>query len=262
MSQAPLQMNMFRAFRNAIALNNVGISFLERREYKQAVETLADAIQVMRSTFRPNPTTPEDLEQESFVTTKPSVDIDTKLQKAMKRIANTRVPCHTGIVEVYSHDDGDLASIKSAVQYGPSSSIAFPVRIRCSEYNESDDHDIDVQSAIILRNYGLALACSARTITEGNKSERLRQKAIKVFRLGQSLVCNRVAAQSDAVFQSRALLISAMLLNDIVQVLHELGLSIEASVVHERLMRLATAMKELDAMGGFGEPSHMAAAAA
>jgi hypothetical protein len=248
---------MLRDFRKAIALNNVGVSFLERRDYRQAVETLADAIQVMRSTFRLNQINAANLEAFTTVPT----ETDVMLQKAMQRIASTSSQFSMGPIEVYSHDDSDLASIKAAAQYGPSSSVAFPIRIRCCEYTESEENDFDVQSAIILRNYGIALACLAR-MNCNTRTDRLRQKAMKVFRLGQSLICSRIAAQSDAVLQSRSLLISAMLLNDIVQVLHELGLSMEASVVHERIMRLATVMKELESMGGFGEPSSMAAAAA
>lgn len=201
-------------YRASIALNNMGISLLERRAYLQAIATFKDAVVAMRSFLRRR----EGIHRQQL-SGQETISIQSILHEACKRLAQPRPMCPytmLDLVVVDDDQDGCLPIRWIAAKSATSASsglelkrgensiapVAFPIRLALAFNDarmESSYHcvkinrNLDRQSAAILCNFGLAYLCLSRL--GGGCSNPLRsqatvlsQRAIKLFHTALSLL--------------------------------------------------------------------------
>jgi hypothetical protein len=238
--------SLIRDQRAAIALNNMGVSLLEQRAYRQGMETLKDAIFVMKRVFRPQSRNPS-LAANSDSTS--STDI--KIHRAVQRMANPQPIPSVMNIDLISH--GVASSHSSPLgsilrESCSSSTFTIPIRIEATDIDCPEDRDSDLESAIMLHNFGLAHICMAKLAKAPMK---LREGACKLFNMAYSIVSNKNALSGLSESEMRELsetrlLLALAVLNNVVRVLTEMGKHTEADQSFRRLVRLGTAFNELD----------------
>jgi hypothetical protein len=253
--------SLIRDQRAAIALNNMGVSLLEQRAYRQGMETLKDAIFVMKRVFRPQS------RNSSLGASSDSMSsIDLKIHRAVQRMANPQPVPFAMITDVISHSvasshSSPLGSILR--EQSSFSSFTIPIRIEAADIDCPEDRDPDLESAIMLYNFGLAHLCMAKLVKSPMK---LREGALKLFNMAYSIISNKNAlsglSESEMRrFSETRLLLAVAVLNNVVRVLTEMGKHTEANNSYQRLVRLGTAINELEFPGPLGGLIAAAAAA-
>jgi hypothetical protein len=159
----------FTTLRSALYINNSGVGLLEHGHFREAQKTFREALILMKQVIKKK-------QQSSASSSCSSEDEEEALEEETRRLlqnVSTRLvraqakPIFTvfDIRAMEDSGDGDddddddcLSSIKSALQYGPSSSLVFPIRIRSSQ-QQQDYNNNSLQSrrlAIILYNQALS----------------------------------------------------------------------------------------------------------
>jgi hypothetical protein len=251
--------SLIRDQRGAIALNNMGVSLLEQRAYRQGMETLKDAIFVMKRVFRPQSS------NSSLGETSDSTNsTDIKIHRAVQRMANLQPVPFAMITDVISHGAGSLPSpLGSILRESSSSSFTIPIRIEATDIACPEDRDPDLESAIVLYNFGIAHLCMAKLAKSPMK---LREGALKLFNMAYSIISNKnaLAGLSESEmrrFSETRLLLAIAVLNNVVRVFTEMGKHTEANNSYQRLVRLGTAINELESPEPLGGLVAAAAAA-
>lgn len=214
-----------RDYRAAIALNNAGVNLLEKRAYKQAMETLQDGIHVMKEAFRrPQGASPQDMLQTSLRPVS-SAEIDFKLRRASHHIAHPQpmhipMPFHA-VVDGQGKQDGvdlkalsfDVTGISSSAHRvldflgeSPSTTCFLPIRIDLpsDSYFSQDSfdrmvgclRDADAESAVMLYNFGVAnllLSKAVAAACESSVPGRINREA-----MGTALTGDNVAEKLRA----------------------------------------------------------------
>jgi len=194
-------MTFDRAYRAAIALNNVAVDLLEKQCDMQALETFQDALALMKIlTSKKNS---EDLSHVSAV--------EQKVRKASERVSKpTRLKRNRpGMTFTVLSDDDDCRAAMDGISYGespsgktaahPSATHALLIRIEVygTEGISPSQRDADLDSAIILQNFGLSyLSASSAAISRAVR-HILRQSAVRLLQLAQTIVANRASDSSD-----------------------------------------------------------------
>jgi tetratricopeptide (TPR) repeat protein len=223
----------------AIALNNMGVSLLERRAYQQSIETLKDAVLILKRVFEPDrqdsPTSSASSTCEAYM--------DEALNRAFQRLSSLQVEMDASHIEVLSHDGG-LSSIPAVCPLsGPS--LAFPVTIENLEGEEK--RNVDLESAILLHNFATAHFCLSRVSNTRAAAKRLRNGALSLASLGHKILSSmmkgysavdQLTLQDEPVF-----LVEVAALQNLTQVLTELGRISEAQESYRRLVLLLRALK-------------------
>jgi len=221
-------------YKGAIALNNIGIVLLERSAYRQALDTLKDAVFVMKVIFRPDNNV--------------APNIQAKLQRASERVASPEVEeCSSRTVTETLSNVGSFSSI-STVMLKQGAPYVFPIRI---EEND-DDYDLDIDSANILHNFAIAHLCCSRIAKTLASAELLRQSASRLSGFAYNLLSNvlsnkRQADMDELVLRETRIFLSALVaLNTLVQALMEMGNYVEAEKTYKRLMELGLAVAAVE----------------
>jgi hypothetical protein len=237
--------SLIRDQRAAIALNNMGVSLLERRAYRQGMETLKDAIFVMKRVFRP-----QSRNSTLGATSDSTCSTDIKIHRAVQRMANPQPVPSAMIIDVLSHGVASSHSspLGSILRESYSSSFTIPIRIEATDIESPEDIDPDLESAIMLYNFGLAHICMAKLAKSPMK---LREGALKLFNMAYSIISNKNSLSGLSESEMRRLsetrlLLALAVLNNVVRVLTEMGKHTEADHSYRRLVRLGTAFNELD----------------
>jgi hypothetical protein len=146
---------------NPRPLNNMGVSLLERRAYRQGMETLKDAILVMKRVLRPLSISP----QQGFGNTPNSMsDAETRIHRASKRMANPHPIPSAVSIDVASHSAtfSHRNYLESVLHGGSSFPLRSPLRIEAADLVSLEGGDNVLESAIMLFNLGLAHLCMAK----------------------------------------------------------------------------------------------------
>lgn len=176
------------AYKAVISLNNAGASLLSRRMYTDAVETLKDAIHLMRSSFfsgdNENAALPS---QQAF---------EQALQAAWHRTRQEVSGEQDGLsLEVLS----DLGSpLQVYEELGNNSETLFAVVIEPSDWSDMDTERLECESGLLLYNYGIAHRCAALTdpTMDPDTRSRVEEAALRIFELSQT-VASKSTVQSD-----------------------------------------------------------------
>jgi hypothetical protein len=252
--------SLIRDQRAAIALNNMGVSLLDQRAYRQGMETLKDAIFVMKRVFRP-----QSRNSSLDATSDSTSSTDIKIHRAVQRMANPQPISFTMITDVLSHDVASPHSspLGSILRESSSSSFTIPIRIEATDIDCPEDRDPDLESALMLYNFGLAHLCMAKLAKSPMK---LREGALKLFNMAYSIISNKnsLSGLSESEirrFSETRLLLAIAVLNNVVRLLTQMGKHTEANNSYQRLVRLGTAINELESPESLGGLIAAAAAA-
>ena len=132
--------------RSSIALNNCGVSLLEKGRAKQAVNFLQTILRVLGK--------PISKDSQS--------QIHAELVRAEKLVA-CRQSKTRSLSDVVSVDSDDDAAMQSAIRYGSSSTVVYPMRLRCAAPTELEGLATFLYiKATIRYNLGIAGLCCFR----------------------------------------------------------------------------------------------------
>jgi hypothetical protein len=264
---------LIRDHRAAIALNNMGVSLLERRAYRQGMETLQDAILVMKRVLR----SPSITSQGSDKTPNSTSYTDTKVHRASKRMANPQPIPSAVSVDIDSHRATfSYHSYLVSVLHGSSSSpLRSPLRIEAADLDSLEESDHVLQSSIMLFNFGLAHLFMAKLdnsimrfnfglahlcMAKLDKTPiKLQEGALKIFSMVHSVLATLCNQEGHGIREDMILLTAATL-DNIVALLSQMGKHSEANESDQELARLGRAIQEFQ--GRNLEPQNAAASAA
>lgn len=206
-----------RAYKVVISLNNAGVSLIQRRHYIEAVDTLKDAIRLMRFSFF------------SGELLMPSADeLDQSLQAAWKRtcIGQTDVDDNVSLATITDQDSPYL--VNDSLERSPDTMCCVnidPVEDFCGR----DMERLEVESSFLLYNYGIAHRCAARsTATRWDEATRMNihETAFQIFELAQSVAAKLLPPLDVLDSPSNVLLVSLLVTANL---LHMSSHSVELS---------------------------------
>jgi hypothetical protein len=226
---------LIRDHRAAIALNNIGVSLLERKAYRQGMETLSDAIFVMQRVLR----SPSISSQGSDRTPNSTSYAEAKVHRASKRMANPQPIPSAMSIDVVSHcATFSHRSYSVSLLHGGSSS---PLRIEAADLVSPVDRDNDLESSIVLYNFGLAHLCMAKFATT---PITLQEGALKLFNMVYSILAKLPVKDDGHEIREDVVLLAAATLDNIVVLLTQMGKYSEANESDQELVRLRRVIRE------------------
>jgi len=249
-------------FKAAVHLNNTAITLLQKRCYRQAAETLIDAVAVMKdASSQPNVNENTPKERLSLSPSIDTNDQDTtdflqqKLTKAAQRLSSLE-PSTLGmetLIQLHVMSDDEHPSVvkhyralQTKIVIGkqdrnalPSSSeassfsvmpIAYILRMEPPDFETPLEQNIDIESAIILYNYGVALQCLSTLPQTAEATEKLHAASYHLFELAYSSLLSRdleVLRTSAPSQLYRILLVAQLSLDQLVQLAKVLHMEVE-----------------------------------
>ena len=191
------------AFKAVIALNNAGVSLLQRRLYSEAVDTMKEAIRLMRLAFFS--------EESSMPSTE---ELDRALCASYQR-TSIKQPEMTDNIHllVVSNCDSPYSVYGNLVQ---NRGAMCCVIIDTLEFFTRNDHENlpETESSILLYNYGIVNRCAAQsTTTHWTDTVRsgINETAYHIFELAES-VATRLMPSSDLINPPSEVLLMNMLI--------------------------------------------------
>lgn len=244
--------------RAAICLNNIGCSLLERKCYRQALETLQSAVVAMKSSCRgssvPLPIGDSKIAEGS---------LDSLIKAASQRLYKpepTSASSHLVTAESLS-DDAFESDIDMALGVCPfKTSVVFPVRIDSFDLDSDDEKEASLTCTIILHNFGLASLLRS-TVVEAEGAQRLHQNCFKIFRLCQTVLSSRITSCPDHLQLKKLFFLGYVVVSASVHALRAAGRQKEALESMAKLVRLKAGAVELGKTDIIAHRSKTAAAA-
>jgi hypothetical protein len=228
MSSCSNSIQALALFRAALAVNNCGVSLLEKGHVREAQKTFREALILMKQAAATNkPTT------STSTTLSCDTNIKETLQNASARLVRAQnSPVHT-VFEISAIEDGDdLNNIKSSLQYGPSSSLFFPIRIRSTSQDDDNLRQQQQQQqlqmkrpmAIVLYNQAVAhlLWGQSAIMSETSIQQTHYSAAVSCLTVAQAVLSQHLAKdqQHNDDFQRQCtLIVQACVVNSLVLVM-------------------------------------------
>ena len=234
-------MNQSNTYKAAVALNNMGISLIERKCYRQGWETLFDAVQVASK-------------GQSDVAT-----VGQYLENALQRQCNpepskSKSPLHLEIVS----DSSDSITCTHATQLTNSAIV-----IRLEAFESTTDAQVD--SAVILHNFAMAALYLALAYPVSKITGQLLQNCLKSLLRCQADLSSRYSSlemDDDFGLVQKVFVVAVVSTNSLLQVFSNLGAGkFDTQIVEcqEKLTALTETLTDLDQHAEIGA---IAAAAA
>jgi hypothetical protein len=223
------------------------------------METLKDAIFVMKRVLRPPSIFSQDLCQTPNLTSY----AEAKVNRASKRMANPRPVSSAISIDVvsqcttFSHRSCPSDSVLGGGG-SSSSTLSSPIRIEATDLISLEDRDADLESSIMLYNFGLAHLCMAKIVKTPIK---LQEGALKLFYMAYTLFAPRCGQEGRGIRGDAVLLATAnSTLDNIVALLTQMGRYSKANESDQELARLGRAIQEFQ--GRYHLEAQVCAAAA
>jgi hypothetical protein len=234
-----------RYYECAVALNNMGVSLLEKGAPRQAIATLNDAIIVMKGISCSGEGTAN--------------EVDTMLAKAAHRLSVPEQLYSACTVRVISQCDGNLELIQSLLL--SSSATDCPLYIDTFLFDPEDGR-VDFESAMILYNFGVAHECLSKIAKNAGAGPTLRENALQLFHLAHTVLANQIFSSNELSLHGRLSFVSALVLRSFGSILADQGRNFEAAQTHEHLKQLVAIMiqKNLIPSDSSNQDFHAAAA--
>lgn len=191
---------LLEIYRVCFALNNMGVRLLELGHYRDATVTYHEAVSALQSLAASQK---QHQQQDHFSAVMETLRCN--LQKASRRVAkhehastiDTTNMC-AGHVEVLPIDHGDLAGLRGAQQYGPSSTMVFPIRFRSlvtlDAVMPTNQAGLDWEIAAVLYNYALANLLSFQCTA----MEKQLSAAARLLRFTASVLLSKKSSSSSS----------------------------------------------------------------
>jgi hypothetical protein len=230
-----VEKSLVQDYRVALTLNNIGVQLLERGAFRQSLDTMQDAVFMMKSHLRYTAVA----QGRARTTPDSSGRVQSRLSEAMKRLANAQ-PVQPAVKVNTLSFGGTLLS--SCIFPFEDQTMQFPLPIEIDTANCDciKDLNLDLVSGIVLLNFGVAHFYTSKVM---KPSEKLCEDALKLLNMAYSIVSFRNTIsqieQSDVhqISESRFLL-AIIILNHTVEVLTKMGYHSEAQESQEKLVRL------------------------
>lgn len=244
-------------YMGAVALNNSGVSLLERNCYRQAMDVFNDAVAVMRVIASP---------QEPQVgvhrrSASCDIDLDAKLANATYQITHAVPACSKPGQFCTFTEEESAAVIGAALQQdgtallNPEATI-YLVRIemRGRSIRDCDMSNVDLESSIILANFANSYKCLASVATSVETAMQYVAGAYRLFELSHSLI------QSQRENEEYYVPMSIHITGNLIGFAAMLGMDAEAEHFYDELLDLQECLAEIDCI--VSTSSQIAAAAA
>ena len=202
-------------FRNgAINLNNIGCALLEHGAFDAALETLQDAVYIMKNGVCRSSHSVDNL------------DLAARIQRANQRIAFPR-PCkvvlrHRQITPFTILPIEEYRSFGfEAINFHADQFIMCPVRMDDGSFGYTE-HDNDLECGILLLNLGLAYVCLSKCHSGGDRSH-LQDVSCRMFQMADSILYssqkNTCEDGMDSDYWERLACVNMVCLHCLMQVL-------------------------------------------
>lgn len=211
-----MSFHLDEAYSTAIALNNIGVSLLQQYSFRPAMAAFTDALAVMRDISRY-------AVDESGKTLHPRAmgSISTaseKLRRARQDLASSIVAVDKTTLEIdFSiFTENDAATVVGAAlnnQNVFTGNTCYLITLE--SYDVDDLVELDLESSVILQNYGNVYRCLA-FVSEPNKARQHAESAFKLFNLAFSLVCGQCEEEIHGDIPSKLLPISILILRNLI----------------------------------------------
>jgi len=249
-------------YRGAIALSNIAVSLQGRHCYRQALQTAEDAVLLMKHACRAREQQQGELSNSANAHATAAAEdmINMKIHKALRRIAKPepstvtlpRAPPGCEDFSVASVSDDTIAMESTVFTLSTNQAVM----IRIDEYGMDGARDVDIDSSIILHNYGICCLSQA-SISTPELAQRLCDIALKVLLLTQNLLSGRAELAedidgTDEITMQKLYFVAAVATNSMACALSLLSLGrTDANQVREcetRVESLLSALREFDAV--------------
>jgi hypothetical protein len=231
----------------AIALNNAGVSLLERGYYNEAMEAFQDAVSVMKEISATSPQ--QKISRKRLLS---SSVLDAKLRKADCNLSVCDAVNDSNMTFCVLTEEESEAVIGVALQDITTFfdyPTTFLIRIEKSMLN-CDNTNVDVDSSIMLHNFGSVFKCLAFTAPSAACAKQYCQDSFKLFQLSYSLL------QRD---EEGSLPVKILILRSLFSSASVLGMECEAEAYYSEMLDLHDYFLELTY---FLDQSHQISAAA
>jgi hypothetical protein len=227
-------------YRAALAMNNMGVSLLERRASREAMETLKDAVNVLNGLFQ--------IPQEQHNLT----CIDDMLHRAYSRVSQSRSRSDNsfGCIRAIPHD-ADFVTVVPALLESATLLQGVNCVIKVESF-DSDDRNIDIDCAILLHNFAIAHLATSKTISNPMSAGRLRFGACKLAGIAHATLSNFMMlhhqmGHGEILLECPTLpLATAVILHGLIQIHTERGALPMAAEPLEQLTILGNIAVDLD----------------
>ena len=225
----------------ALALNNIGVSLLERGCYREGMEVLQDGIRTMKSMFKASEDSTDDV-------TDPSNDPLEKLHKARDKASQVSSQVidtsSTAKIKTLSFQVDGLSGVLEHLGKSPSSTfylVRMDIPLECAV---SVSNTPDLESAVLLYNFGMAQLLISSVISN---SQPMVENSHRILHLASSIVARRSNTCDDSLEEAALLQMGLLVLNGMIQVLIESGMDLAAATVFERYLKVREIVGSLEA---------------
>ena len=236
--------------RSAIAMNNIGVSLLERSCYTQALETLRDALFTLK--YGLNATDDIDCAE-------PCHEVAEKLQRATHRLMNPE-PQQGSIQIDFISSECLAAKALNALKRGPSSHEACAIRIDTCNHETLASYPT-VETAILLHNFAISYLCLA-SAPHFTRPGHLKGAMTLLAASYNVLQTYRHECACDSIPAYNLLSLESIVLGSLIAVLIDANQTDQARMMFEEYKNLTDVMKRLQGLEEcFQNGQHGAAAA-
>lgn len=222
--------------RAAIALNNIGVSQLERCCYAQGMATLRDAVQTLKGSL--------EKDEGVGITTENEIQVAERVRKATYRLMNPEPQQQVPIQLVTVSSDRLPAWALSKIKQGPNLQTSV-----CAIRIDIDTHSNDtgalsptLETAILLHNFATSYLCLSLLVPHPTHLNPLKGAMTLLAASYNVLEANRDECASDIILMCNLLSLEAIVVGNLVAVMVELNLEDQAKALLEPYHRLKNAM--------------------
>jgi hypothetical protein len=199
--------------KGAVALNNIAVSLLQRHYYQEAVETLKDALALMKAVVDYNP----------GKDSSSAPDVYQILQKSSQRLAYSYHGRSQSLNVFVLSNQEDPVVVHDMIIKHPNSQLC--ITIDPIDFQQWDQDTFDLDTNVILYNYGVSYTCFAATIRDSKAQSRVLCQSLQIFRLKESFLFEFCDNPSGETLVNRTtLLVNMLLTRNLIQVSHHLDL--------------------------------------
>jgi hypothetical protein len=249
-------------YRSAVSLNNAAVTMLERGCLRQGLDTLQEAVAVMKAAFQQGSET-RPAGKSSFVLG--NDEINELVQGATRRSLIPEVvveingeTSHTIAgkfmrVRSLTYEGTGLTSVLNVLNESPSMTYFYPIRIDAlpMEWKQESSTglvaDAEYEAAILVYNFGLANLMLSKFMSGAGAeiSGRLQACSFSLFQLASTILSRRADSCVDGMEEADILQLVALVYHASIQILVEAGNDYEASVIYDRYDRVRRAISTI-----------------
>jgi hypothetical protein len=219
----------FRDYHGALALNNIGVLFLEVGCYERALITLKDAVNGMHMVF-------SEVDEHGTIL----VDVRKKLRKANKHLHHLETGNDDEADRTFFYEKNHIPSL----QRHPGFSGLRPTKIQLSEFTSSfsvKGRDQDLESVVILCNTAVSYFLVSKNVRDANLAQSLIRNSYYVLDMAASIMTTRFACCERSSEEARLMTLGLLVTGTTSQIYNETGRSSDAKAIEERHQRLVDA---------------------